>query len=614
MKKTFYISTVACCMLALTGCVQSQKRVATPSSDMTNPMQSAPVYTGDGRSNTSDGVKTVQQPGYIDTSDESGLALEGVTRKPSMPSMQYVDDRIFEYSRKLEKWNELDSKSLQVELSQADTEQMVRCFRRLQGMLNGYNALRDDLLQNHNLTGNGGVSATVIQDLQMQDIEFLESPCGRLLSEDKQGSVSWEQRQDNVGLEQLETLMTRHAANHDYEEVVQVWLQIPQNQKAHLNPQTKLRYGNALMYLHQEEQAVKIYSQVIDEMSAAGSNTSDLVSLRKTLADLYTASGNYKAAEEQYKKISEDYTQLGRIDEWSKLQVSILERGGKSSPELKEYSGLLRNYLGFIPEKDGYKVVWQADEFLLNYPYSAVSSNVDVIKADAQKRADTWMKQFMANVDQLVADKKYDEAIRTIESVPLDLIDNQQRDQLKLKKDDLVLADAVNRETRKLAQIQDLQRKWNNGMLLVKGERYDEAITLFTEMLDTEYGVKAEDKIAEVSLLAANSERRKAADLFIRYTKTTDRESQKKLLLECHRKLKDILVKYPDVEIVDKVRSNIKRVEQEMNRLDPNLLRMAETDLQLKSHRATDPFEDGLGTGTLLPSAQSPITERPLVQ
>lgn len=614
MKKTIYLTTIACCLLALTGCVQTQKRVAATSTGLESPNPSAPVYTVDSETTNEDDLKTAQQPSYLDISDDSGLTLEDVTSEPALPSMQHVNDRISEYGRKLERWKELDSKSVQVDLSQEDTEQMVRCFRSLQGVLNGYNALRSDLLQNHDLTGNGGVSPTVIQDLQSQDIEFLESPCGRLLSDTNPQGVSWGPPQDNAGLDQLEALMKRYADNHEYEEVVQVWLQIPQNQKERLNHQTRLRYGNALMYLHQEQQAAAIYRQVLDEMAAAGTTASDLISLRKTLADMYTASGNYQAAEEQYKKISEAYIGLGRVDEWSKSQLSILERGVKEGPELKAYSGLLRNYLGFIPEKDGYKVVWQADEFLLNYPYSAVSANVDVIKADAQKRADTWMNQVMARIDQLVAEKKYDEAIRAIDSVPLDMIDNQKRDQLKLKKDDLVLADAVNRETQKLTQVQELQRKWSNGMLLVKGERYEEAITIFTEMLDTEYGVRAKQKISEVALLAANAERREAADLFIRFTKTTDSESQKKLLLECHRKLKDILVKYPGVEIADKVRRNLKRVEQEMNRLDPNLLRMAENDFQLQSQLATDPFSTGLGAGTLQPSAQAPIAELPLVQ
>ncbi len=33
-----------------------------------------------------------------------------------------------------------------------------------------------------------------------------------------------------------------------------------------------------------------------------------------------------------------------------------------------------------MPERDGYKIVWQAEKFLASYPYSPVVSNVDFIK------------------------------------------------------------------------------------------------------------------------------------------------------------------------------------------------------------------------------------------
>ncbi len=55
------------------------------------------------------------------------------------------------------------------------------------------------------------------------------------------------------------------------------------------------------------------------------------------LADLYTASGNYRSATTEYKKISEDYLKIGQLEEWSKLQLSILDRSKDGSPELKEF-------------------------------------------------------------------------------------------------------------------------------------------------------------------------------------------------------------------------------------------------------------------------------------
>jgi tetratricopeptide (TPR) repeat protein len=617
MKKVLYCSTLACCLLGLTGCVQSQKRVATSIPEQGYEQQSvqqgAGVYTGPSSPQSADGTVITQQPRYLDISDGQELTIEQVTTETVIPSMDYINDRIFEYGRKLDRWKELDNQSLTVNLSQEDTEQMVRCFRSLQNVLNGYTQLQEDILQSRRVSGNGEVSGSVMQELQKNDIDFIDSPCGRLLASTEDKAAGWGQREQGADLAQLETLIGRYAGNQEYEEVVQVWLQIPENQIDRIDLQTKLHYGNALMYLHQEEQAAKMYQQIVDQMSASEEQSTDLISLRKVLADLYTASSNYPAAEEQYKKISQDYIRLGEIEEWSKLQLSILERSLKGSPELTEYSGLLRNFLGFIPEKDGYKIVWQAEEFLLNYPYSAVSSNVDIIKAQAMQRADAWMSGFMGKVDQLAAEKKYQEAIEILDSIPMDLVNAEKQGTLKIKKDDLVLGEAVDRETNKLAQVQELQRQWNSGMLLVKGERFDEAIALFTEMLDTEYRVKAGDKIAEVSLLAAKSERRKAADVFIRFTKTTDLESQKKLLLESRKMLKDILIKYPDVEIAEKVRGNIERVEQEMNTLDPTMLQMADNDMFQDKRQQSDAFDANINSMPL-PGSEPAIVEDSLMQ
>lgn len=612
MKRALYISTIACCMLAMAGCGQAPKRVLP--TDMTGvpgqPGQTDTVYSGQAAGAQAD---TSKSPLYLDITDNKDISIDQVTTETVSPSMTYLNDRIFEYGQKLDRWKELDKQSLSVALSQQDTEQMVSCFKKLQSVLNRYTTLQADILQNRSVSGSGEVSSAEMHELQQTDIEFLESPCGRLLSSADDKGAGWAKREEEADLPQIETLIKRYSDNNEFEEVVQVWLQIPPSQVERVDLQTKLRYGSALMYLHQEEQAATVYQQIIDQMSASDEQSADLVPLRKVLADLYTASGNYPAAQTQYKKISEDYAKLGEVNEWSKLQTSILDKSEPGSPELKAYSALLRNYLGFIPEKDGYKIVWQAEEFLTNYPYSAVSSNVNTIKARAQEKADAWMNTFTAKVDQLVAEKKFQEAIDMVETAPVELIDEQKRNSLKDKKDDFVLAEAVDRETEKLANVQELQRKWNSGMLLVKAERFSEAITLFTEMLGTEYDAKAKEKITEISLLAANEERRKAADLFIRYTKTTDLESRKKLLVESRKILQDILVNYPDVDIADKVRGNIQRVEQEMTSIDPTLLQSTDNGLSGAAANEVDAFDIDTRREDL-PEAQPPIVVQPLPQ
>ena len=562
--------------IALTLCVASMGGCAIP--EVQKPRSTVPVATGTYQvpavvsPQDTSVIKTANQPRYLDVGVEQDDVIIEEDIEVTLPSMVYVNDRIFEYGRKLDNWKELDSKSVGMEVNEDDAAKMVRCFRRLQNVLNGYSELRSKMLQAQQISTAEKISGSDLFQLQAADIEFLEDGCGKLVSGSEDQTAGWNKREEGADLSKLETLIDRYDESREYEEVIQVWLQIPPFQIPRVHVRAKIKYGNALMYLHQEGKATEVYREVVDQMSDSDEQATDLVSLRKILADLYTAAGDYESAKVQYKKISEDYQNLGQLEEWSKLQLSILDRSLDDSPELNEYSSMLRNYLGFIPDQDGYKIVWQADKFLSNYPYSAVASNVDFIRESAMLRADDWFNSFIGVVDSLGAEKKFDEALELLETIPTEIIDADKQLQVRGKNEELLLAAAVERETDKMALIQELQHQWNNGMLLVKAGRYDEAIDVFTNLLDSEYGVKAENKIKEISMQAAKADRKKAAGLFIRFTKTTDLESRKKLLIESRTLLQNILIKYPDAEITSKVKGNIARVEQEMNLIDPNLI------------------------------------------
>ena len=515
--------------------------------------------------------------------------------------IDYVNDRIFEYGRKLDRWKELDEQSVVMNLTEEQTEAMVRCFRDLQKVLNSYGKLHDDLLQRNVISTSEMFTTEDVMNLQRTDIAFLDSICGKMLgggAEDK--AAGWQERQEDADLNQIETLIDRYSSSKEYDEVIQVWLKVPTYQVDRVDLKTKILYGNALMFLGQQEKAAEVYQQIVEEMSVSKEQPTDLISLRKRLADLYAASGNYLAAESQYEQISSDYLNIGKIEEWSKLQLSILERSSKGSPELTEYSSLLREYLGFLPEKDGYKIVWQSDKFLQNYPYSPVSSNVDIIKEDALMRADGWFNTFFTKVDDLVNEKKFQDAMELLQTIPEDIIGAEKVQQVKAKTEELVLAEAVERETIKIERMQELQRRWNEGMTLADSNSFDAAIAIFTELLDTEYSSKAQIKIEELSLQAAKDDRKKAAELFIRFTKTSDIESRKRLLVESRKILRNILVKYPDVEIAQRVLGNIERVEKEMNEIDPTLLvkiekeereQDAQTDVREEAPPALDAFD-----------------------
>lgn len=581
------------CLVFITGCITSQKKVVTPSSSPVFSEEDLPLpsegYEGsDPGSIPKEVVQPLDIEGFeIDEEETQPLGVAERSKVQSvLPSMDYVNDRIFEYGRKLNRWKEIDDQAGTLNLSQEDTVKMVSCFKDLKKVLDGYNRLRADMIQLEADPSALIIGTEEVMKLQKSDIHFLEGTCGPMLGAQEVTKIDWEQREEGADLPQIETLIERYTESKEYEDVVQAWSKINQNQIDRVHLRTKILYGNALMFLHQEDKAAEIYQQIVDEMSVSDKQRTDLLSLRKVLADLYTASGNYSSAQGQYVAISEDYTNLGQIEEWSQLQLDILERSDKGSPELVAYSKLLRNFLGFVPERDGYKLSWEADEFLLNYPYSAIASNVDIIKNNVQKRADKWFDGFMGKVDSLAKEKKYVDGIEMLEIVPDDIISSEQKEKIKAKNDELILAESVERETRKIERMQDLQHRWNKGMLLVDEGEYDKAIETFSSLLETEYYAKAEDKIKEVSLRAAKADRRKAADLFLRYTKTSDLESRKKLLIESRKLLSEILIKYPEVDIAEKVMGHIKRVEKEMNTIDPTLLQ----SMQNQSNSSVDEF------------------------
>lgn len=246
-----YTTTTAilCSTLLLSGCLYDKKRVVS-SDEMT--------FSDNQGLETTESLapKQIIQPlpfssGQEQIADQkqiySDLSEEGV----ALPDMEYVNDRIFEYGRKLERWKELDSQAVVLDLDEEASEEMVRCFRELQKVLGGYNKIHGDLLQQDFMSSTNLISNREILELEQRDITFLESSCGRLLKSGEDKGAGWEQRQDKADLPQIETLVERYAKNNEFEEIVQVWQQIPEHQldRVHLN--TRISYGNALMALHQ---------------------------------------------------------------------------------------------------------------------------------------------------------------------------------------------------------------------------------------------------------------------------------------------------------------------------------------------------------------------------
>lgn len=614
--KIFQTFAVIALVFGLSSCAQQPvpppfQNVDRDPAEPVAPSRSAgPIDSQPGDSMSKPGPRPLTTP-----ETDSAAAVQTVPDfKSDALSAGYVNDRIKAYNQKLIAWQQRDQQAAISSLDAQQAQVMVDCYRDLQGLLNGYQSLRDQIF------ASGGdptrLSADDIIGLQRRDIDFVEGDCQQLLG--GSGADGTVLMTDNVSgsTSQIEQMIDNNFQNGSFQEIIEAWSDIPPHQKERIATATMLQYADSLTYLDQPARAAEVYQQIVDGMSGAVLPENSLLALRKRLADLYVAAGDFFGAEGQYEELSRDYQELGGVDAWARQQLSMLERSMKGSPELTDYSELLREYLAYSPLVDGYGVVWRAETFLNNYPYSPVSTNVEIIKEETLQAADQWFERLLSEADQLVQNQQAQQAISALQTIPQDKLSPDKLMILKDKLDSLVLAEAVERETEKIETMQALQSTWNEGSARAESGDFDGAVQLFAELMGTEYEARARERIDELSLTAAKEERRRAADLFVRSTKTDDLDSQKELLAQSWQVLTDILVKYPNVEIADRVRSNIRTVEKKISEIEPLLLGELQERQQQKLElmpAASEPEIDGFdieSSGPMQP--QSPSNPAPL--
>jgi hypothetical protein len=76
----------------------------------------------------------------------------------------------------------------------------------------------------------------------------------------------------------------------------------------------------------------------------------------------------------------------------------------------------------------------------------------------------------------------------------------------------------------------------------------------------------------ETTRLAASEKRREAAELFVRAGNTDDIDQRIDLLFQSRELLQEILVKYPQSDLTEKVQNNLARIDEELRSIDPSLL------------------------------------------
>ncbi|WP_028585604.1 hypothetical protein [Desulfogranum mediterraneum] len=548
-----WLSLGGCCLLLLGGCV-AQKQSISP-------------YEGRAQRQAAIQREGVEIAPLRVEEKEPGAVVP--VQELLMPTLTLINDRIYAYEQRLERLQALQQQAANRPRSQELLNTLSACRVQLQEILVGYNALHRRLLDKEELQAAQLLAADSLLSLSEQDFRYLEGDCNQDLTT-APPAQSLERVQVST-LHAEEEQLKKHYDQGEYAQVISRYEQLPLEEGQSPAFTTTFLYGQALLKSRREAEARPVFGNLLATIRKQDQAQWEF-RLIQLIGDLEFGLEIYDSARARYREMAEIYSRLAVKNGWADQQLSALERQSYQGEEVKGYAALLRSYLGYNPDRDGYGVVQQAQQYIEQYPYSPVASNVDVLLKLARKEADQWLEKLLAKIDTLAGGKEYQEALLMIERVPRGILPLDKQELLRRKSEQLLTSESIAIETDRLVQEQELQEDWNQGMTLLEAREYDQAIEVFTTLLASPYEGKARVRIDEAARLAAVEDRGRAAELFVRANRTGDPAGKAKLLFASRKLLQDILVKYPQAGLDEKVRRNLVRINEEIESLDPTLL------------------------------------------
>lgn len=491
-----------------------------------------------------------------------------------LPSLAVINERIYAYDTKKARLQTLiDSAGTAPDTDPDKVELLLQCSRQLSDILSDYNRLHKELLAKQTPSDELLSGIETLLQLEQQDFNFLEGECANI---DSKAQEPVEAVRQTKSLHDEKQSMQNAMDAGDLSQVITIYEQLQLAPGEYPPYELSYLYGRALLKNKQADEALGVFKELLSRIRKEDQAQWEF-KLMQLIGDLNLGLGQYEEAREGYKELREIYLELGDTNEWAKQQLGVLGISGQESEELTPYAALLKNYLSYFPQRDGFTVVQQAEDFVNRYAYSPVASSVDLLLNRSRAEADAWFNTVIDNADQLSATQKYQDALLNLEQVQKDVLPAPQQKIVREKKEEITTQEAITIESERLKKEQFVQEQWNDAMTSLENRDYDQAIEKFKPLLETEQAVEAQARIDEAAQLAAQEDRRRAAELFVRANRTHDLESRKKLLMGSRRLLQDILLKYPQSDLIDKVERNLQRIEEEINALDPSLLQSPQT-------------------------------------
>lgn len=579
LYRTFRFGIVLTAFIALlNGCVPQQPRTSSemaqpdaPSSQergMETLTRTAPAGRTEQNIKSSPEFSTQQSIfGRVETTQVERIPV-------SFADVEFVQQRLNEYQVKLGQWLEISEAAAESDLAGEISERGAECVQLLERILTGYSLLLDRMQQSETVPVDK-IATVDPRKMQQLDITFLESRCSEILSTDSQAQPDFvEETGPPSSFEETQKIINEQVNTQNYHEALIGYAGLLQDypgQEPSIS--TQLNYGFALQYTGQVEEAAKHFSKML----ASGELAVEPLSLQLDIADLLLASGNIGAAESYYENFILAHKSIEAEKKWAAEQLDFLRSAEPESGDMLAYMELLHEFQVYDYRIHSVALNEKLNTFITEHAGSPVAVSAQRLKTFTVDQLNSWFGRQLVKIDFLVTEKKFTEATDILKNMaryylPADL-------QAVVQKTYYEVAQAEQYETENQRRIQEMEltEQWEAAVLLMDSQRFEEAIFAFEALMGTEYEEKANLKIVEAANLAAGQMRKEAASLFIRAGKTPDIEKKKELLLDSHRMLNEILARFPQTDLLDKVQQNIAILEEQMMKIDPAMLEELQT-------------------------------------
>ncbi|MBU0728830.1 MAG: hypothetical protein KKE17_02795 [Proteobacteria bacterium] len=403
-----------------------------------------------------------------------------------------------------------------------------------------------------------------------QDGEYLEQGCEAVLLQGEKLVNQWVSGFNTTVAEQAEMVISYYAEKGRIEETLLAYRDLSETYPDwKISPEIKILYGKALLESGELTESAAILKEVFTDKRLP---EIEKWALQRNVADLLLATGRVEEAKRLYQSLVELFAAQNTDEAWVSGQLALLDNVELHAEEMTFYMAVLQAYLVFDGRQLPQDLRIRVKSLGTAFPGSLFTFQARELLGQAEDQARGWVEKRLSTVAGLVEGKEFTQALEILDGMLAGKLLKELRFQVEQTRQEVLFAEKQELEAQRLMLEQSLAIQWEDALKLVDLQRYDEAISSFQLLLGTEFEKKAEEQIIKSGNLAAIDLRRRAASLFVKARKTVDANYKTELLLESHRLLNEILVKYPDAEIVAKVLQNLKILEEQIYRFDPTLL------------------------------------------